>query len=105
MDKFHVNGRSQEKSKKKQRVHSLTGRIDDRVMQAAFKTVKRNRGAAEIDKVSNCDVRGKPRRQSGLTQTRLENAREICSQATPKSVDSQRRLRQELHEVQTEGVT
>ena len=52
MDKFHVNGRSQEKSKKKQRVHSLTGRINDRVMQAAFKAVKRNRGAAGIDKVS-----------------------------------------------------
>ena len=29
MDKFHVNGRSQEKSKKKQRVHLLTGRIDN----------------------------------------------------------------------------
>ena len=52
MDKFHVNGRSQEKRKKKQKVHSLTGRIDDRVMQAAFKAVKRNRGAAGIDKVS-----------------------------------------------------
>ena len=50
MDKFHVNGRSQEKRKKKQKVHSLTGRIDDRVMQAAFKAVKRNRGAAGIDK-------------------------------------------------------
>ena len=52
MDKFPVNGRSREKRKKKQRVHSLTGRIDNRVMQAAFKAVKRNRGAAGIDKVS-----------------------------------------------------
>lgn len=40
------------KRTKKQRVHSLTGRIDDRMMRAAFKAVKRNRGAAGIDKVS-----------------------------------------------------
>ena len=40
------------KKQKKQRVHSLTGRIDDRLMRAAFKAVKRNRGAAGIDKVS-----------------------------------------------------
>lgn len=38
--------------KKKIRVHSLTGRIDDRLMRQAFKAVKRNRGAAGIDKVS-----------------------------------------------------
>jgi len=37
---------------KKQKVHSLTGRIDDRMMRQAFKAVKRNRGAAGIDKVS-----------------------------------------------------
>jgi len=37
---------------KKQKVHSLTGRIDDRLMEQAFKAVKRNRGAAGIDKVS-----------------------------------------------------
>lgn len=36
----------------KQKVHSLTGRIDERLMRAAFKAVKRNRGAAGIDKVS-----------------------------------------------------
>jgi len=41
-----------EKKKKKQRVHSLTGRIDDKLMMQAFKAVKRNRGAAGIDKVS-----------------------------------------------------
>ncbi len=40
------------KRKKKQRVHSLTGRIDDRLMREAFRAVKRNRGAAGIDKVS-----------------------------------------------------
>lgn len=40
------------KSEKKQKVHSLTGRIDDRMMRAAFQAVKRNRGAAGIDKVS-----------------------------------------------------
>jgi group II intron reverse transcriptase/maturase len=37
---------------KKLKVHSLTGRIDDRLMRQAFKAVKRNRGAAGIDKVS-----------------------------------------------------
>lgn len=37
---------------KKQKVHSLTGRIDQRLMMQAFKAVKRNRGAAGIDKVS-----------------------------------------------------
>ncbi len=37
---------------KKRKVHSLTGRIDDRLMKQAFKAVKRNRGAAGIDKVS-----------------------------------------------------
>ncbi len=37
---------------KKQKVHSLTGRIDDRLMKQAFKAVKRNRGVAGIDKVS-----------------------------------------------------
>jgi RNA-directed DNA polymerase len=34
------------------KVHSLTGRITDGLMLAAFKAVKRNRGAAGIDKVS-----------------------------------------------------
>jgi group II intron reverse transcriptase/maturase len=37
---------------KKRKVHSLTGRIGDRLMMQAFKAVKRNRGAAGIDKVS-----------------------------------------------------
>ena len=37
---------------KKRKVHSLTGRIDDRLMMQAFKAVKSNRGAAGIDKVS-----------------------------------------------------
>lgn len=37
---------------KKRKVHSLTGRIDLRLMYQAFKAVKRNRGAAGIDKVS-----------------------------------------------------
>jgi hypothetical protein len=36
----------------KQKVHSLTGRITPELMHAAFKAVKRNRGAAGIDKVS-----------------------------------------------------
>ena len=34
------------------KVHSLTGRITFQVMRKAFKAVKRNRGAAGIDKVS-----------------------------------------------------
>lgn len=37
---------------KKQKVHSLTGRITDKLLREAFKAVKRNRGAAGIDKVS-----------------------------------------------------
>jgi hypothetical protein len=37
---------------KLKKVHSLTGRITPEVMHAAFKAVKRNRGAAGIDKVS-----------------------------------------------------
>lgn len=40
------------KKQKKIKVHSLTGRIDDRLMRQAFQAVKRNRGAAGIDKVS-----------------------------------------------------
>jgi retron-type reverse transcriptase len=32
--------------------HSLTGRITIELMRAAFKKVKRNRGAAGVDKVS-----------------------------------------------------
>lgn len=38
--------------KKKVKVHSLTGRITLKVMRQAFQAVKRNRGAAGIDKVS-----------------------------------------------------
>ena len=34
------------------KAHSLTGRITLPLLQAAFKAVKRNRGAAGIDKVS-----------------------------------------------------
>jgi RNA-directed DNA polymerase len=37
---------------KKRKVHSLTGRITPRLMNQAFKAVKRNRGAAGVDKVS-----------------------------------------------------
>ncbi len=36
----------------KQKVHSLTGRITEDLMLKAFKAVKKNRGAAGIDKVS-----------------------------------------------------
>ena len=39
-------------STKKRKAHSLTGRITPDLMLAAFKAVKRNRGAAGIDKVS-----------------------------------------------------
>jgi RNA-directed DNA polymerase len=40
------------KKQKKVKAYSLTGRIDDRLMMQAFKAVKRNRGAAGVDKVS-----------------------------------------------------
>ncbi|HNC98765.1 MAG TPA: group II intron reverse transcriptase/maturase, partial [Myxococcota bacterium] len=36
----------------KPKAHSLTGRITQPLLYAAFKAVKRNRGAAGIDKVS-----------------------------------------------------
>ncbi len=36
----------------KQKVHSLTGRITTKLMHEAFKAVKKNRGAAGIDKIS-----------------------------------------------------
>jgi hypothetical protein len=39
-------------SPRKLRVHSLTGRITPEVMRKAFKAVKRNRGAAGLDKES-----------------------------------------------------
>ena len=38
--------------KKKIKVHSLTGRITSQLMRQAFQAVKRNRGAAGVDKVS-----------------------------------------------------
>jgi len=37
---------------KKLKVHSLTGRIDPEMMKKAWKAVKRNRGAAGVDKIS-----------------------------------------------------
>ena len=37
---------------RKHKVHSLTGRITEKLMKQSFKAVKRNRGAAGIDKVS-----------------------------------------------------
>ena len=41
-----------QKSKKKLRVHSLTGRITPDLMEKAFKAVKANRGTVGVDKVS-----------------------------------------------------
>jgi len=40
------------KAPKKIKVHSLTGRITEKVMKKSFKGVKRNRGAAGIDRIS-----------------------------------------------------
>lgn len=37
---------------KKQKAHSLTGRINSKLMMKAFKAIKKNRGAAGVDKVS-----------------------------------------------------
>ena len=36
----------------KRKAHSLTGRITPQLVEAAFKAVKRNRGAAGVDRVS-----------------------------------------------------
>ena len=38
--------------KKKRRHHSLTGRITMKILKNAFKAVRKNRGAAGVDKVS-----------------------------------------------------
>ncbi len=77
---------------KKQKVHSLTGRITERLMSEAFKAVKRNRGAAGIDKSALACSR-KPRGQSGFTHERLEDERYLRPQAPASSVDSQRPAR------------
>ncbi len=74
---------------KKQKVHSLTGRITERLMSEAFKAVKRNRGAAGIDKVS-IGMFEKTSRPSGFTHERLEDERYLRPQAPASSVDSQR---------------
>jgi RNA-directed DNA polymerase len=37
---------------KKHKVHSLTGRITDQLMKQSFKSVKRNKGAAGVDRVT-----------------------------------------------------
>ena len=47
-----VTRRERHTMTKKRKVHSLTGRITPRLMSQAFEAVKRNRGAAGIDKVS-----------------------------------------------------
>ena len=49
---FVVAIRDRHTMNKKRKVHSLTGRITLPLMNQAFKAVKRNRGAAGVDKVS-----------------------------------------------------
>ena len=39
-------------AKGKRKVHSLTGRITSKLMNLAWRSVRRNRGAAGVDKVS-----------------------------------------------------
>lgn len=53
------------------KAHSLTGRITEELMLKAFKAVKRNRGAAGIDKVSIATY------ESNLTQNLLSLMREL----------------------------
>ncbi len=55
----------------KPKVHSLTGRITEKVMLDAFKAVKKNRGAAGIDKVSIAMY------ESNLTENLLSLMREM----------------------------
>lgn len=55
----------------KLKVHSLTGRITEEKMLKAFKAVKRNRGAAGIDRVSIATY------ESNLTQNLLSLMREL----------------------------
>ncbi len=49
---FVITTRERHTMPKKRKVHSLTGRITLTLMNQAFRAVKRNRGAAGIDKVS-----------------------------------------------------
>jgi group II intron reverse transcriptase/maturase len=49
---FVIATRERHTVPKKRKVHSLTGRITPKLMHQAFRAVKRNRGAAGIDKVS-----------------------------------------------------
>ena len=55
------------------KAHSLTGRITSPLLWAAFKAVRRNRGAAGIDKVSIKMFEGQPRRKPPRPGTRLKN--------------------------------
>lgn len=48
---LRINQRKQ-MAKRKIKVHSLTGRITSKLVEQAWRTVRRNRGAAGIDKVS-----------------------------------------------------
>jgi len=66
--------------KNKIKVHSLTGRIDDRLMREAFQAVKRNRGAAGVDKVSIAMfVSSHPLAGPGLAWWSMDRAREGIS--------------------------
>ena len=51
-DAYFLIAKQDRQTMKKVKVHSLTGRIDSRMMHEAFRAVKRNRGAAGVDKVS-----------------------------------------------------
>lgn len=48
----NVKSAAMPKEQRKLKVHSLTGRITPELMRKSFKAVKRNRGAAGLDKVS-----------------------------------------------------
>jgi RNA-directed DNA polymerase len=52
LSNYNMENRSVKIIHDKIKVHSLTGRITNELMLKAFKAVKKNRGAAGIDKVS-----------------------------------------------------
>ena len=74
---------------RKHKVHSLTGRITEKLMKQSFKAVKRNRGAAGIDKVSVKMFEANLEEKSAGVNARPEN-RQHEAQATAPMLYSER---------------
>ncbi|MGZ6330516.1 MAG: hypothetical protein ACXWM7_05875 [Parachlamydiaceae bacterium] len=58
---------------KKFKVHSLTGRITPKLMLDSWKAVKRNRGAAGVDRITIAKYDEKKREQSQQTHGKTQS--------------------------------